>query len=244
MDKINLNPSDINTNQNQTNQNTTNPITNSGIISPKDSFKIIKQLNRKVTFDNNNENIEEENSEEEYEEEIQTRKRINTKKSLINSQETNNLFKSNESILDFLSQAKSICDDYEKEIELLRRKITDSKKFNCNILRIANEENKISYEAITDTKDNFIDKLTELSKEATPDFNMLNQVYSEKIQELFVENEKLNIKIKSHNSEEDKIKDLEKEIEELKFKVKDKEVYIENMNGKRYFFIIFNRDLC
>jgi len=81
--------------------------------------------------------------------------------------------------------------------------------------------------------------MAEISKEASPDFNMLNQVYSEKIQELFMENDKLENVIREHKSQTDKIAELEKIIEELKFKVKDKEVYIENMNGKKILFLNF-----
>lgn len=61
---------------------------------------------------------------------------------------------------------------------------------------------------------------------------MLNTVYSEKITELFLENEKLENNLKSYNDQADKISELQTIIEDLKFQVKDKEIYIQNMNGK------------
>ena len=118
--------------------------------------------------------------------------------------------------------------------------------FNRNILQIShvdhnnnndncNENNKINetrFEFIGNCTSYFIRKMSELSKEASPDFNMLNQVYSEKIQELFLENEKLINVINEHKSQTDKINELQKLNEENIFKIKDKDVYIENMNGK------------
>jgi hypothetical protein len=96
-----------------------------------------------------------------------------------------------------------------------------------------NNDNNNRFEFIGNYQSYFIRKMSEFSKEASPDFNMLNQIYSDKIQELFLENEKLNNIICEHKSQIDKIKELEKINEENKFKIKDKEVYIENMNGKK-----------
>lgn len=82
------------------------------------------------------------------------------------------------------------------------------------------------------TNNYFISKLETLSKEGSPDFTMLNTIYSEKITELFLENEKLENNLKSYNDQADKISELKIIIEDLKFQVKDKEIYIQNMNGK------------
>jgi hypothetical protein len=183
-------------------------------------------------------------------------KSISKKEPELTIQQTN-LFNSNESINEFLSQAKSMCDDYEKEIELLRSKINESninsnnnqsnniniqtnkmKTFDANLLQISNEENKkeTKFEIIGNCNNYFIMKMSEISKEASPDFNMLNQIYSEKIQELFMENDNLNNTIKDHKSQKEKIKELQKTNEEIKYKLKDKEIYIENMNGNIYKF--------
>lgn len=132
-------------------------------------------------------------------------------------------------MIDFLSQAKSICEDYEKEISLMRKKIKERETFKELQISESTEDTK---HFISGSSTNyFISKLAEISKEASPDFNMLNMVYSDKIQELFLENDKLQTIIKQHNDQGDKIKQLEAKVEELKFNIKDKESYIESMNG-------------
>jgi len=162
---------------------------------------------------------------------FETRKRRyeTVKKDQIPAQNTNMIFKSNEQMIDFLSQAKTMCEDYEKEIALLRYKLSSQTNFNKLQISENNVDNNISF--IASSSNYFIKKLLEISKEASPDFNMLNAVYSDKITELFLENEKLETQIKSSIDQQDKIKESEKTIEDLKFKVKDKEIYIENMNG-------------
>lgn len=133
-------------------------------------------------------------------------------------------------MIDFLSQAKAMCEDYEREIALLRNKLKENSKFSQLEISETNNENNFSICGVS-VSNHFIKKLEDISKDASPDFNTLNGVYSDKITELFLENEKLEIKMKEFTNQGDKIKELEKTIEDLKFKVKDKEVYIENMNG-------------
>lgn len=122
-----------------------------------------------------------------------------------------------------------MCEDYEKEITLLRNKIKEKESFNNLKITETIPETNIFYAGLTSNY--FIKKLEEISKDATPDFNALNCVYSEKITELFLENEKLESQLKNVISKEDKLKELEKTIEDLKLKVKDKEGYIDQMNG-------------
>ncbi len=163
---------------------------------------------------------------------FQTRKRRfeTIKRNFVPEQSSIPIFKSNEHVIEFLSQAKVMCEDYEREIALLGNKLNEGTKFkNLQIMKI-NEES--CFNIFGSCSNYFVKKLEDISKEASPDFNMLNSVYSDKITELFLENEKLENKMKGMTNKEDKINDLEKTIEELKFKVKDKEVYIDNMNGK------------
>jgi len=149
-------------------------------------------------------------------------------------------FKSNEQLIDFLSQAKTICDDYEKEICFLRNKLKECSSFNN--LSVSESQPETNFLIDVSISNYFIKKLEEISKNATPDFNVLNTVYSEKITELFFENEKLDSQLKAFDRQEDKIKELEKTIDKLNLKVKDKEAYIDQMNGKyspkKIFFLI------
>lgn len=132
-----------------------------------------------------------------------------------------------------------MCEDYEREIALLRNKLKENAKFNELKISSESKEAENSFYVYGSVSNYFLKKLEEISKDASPDFNMLNSVYSEKITELFLENEKLENQMKGFTSQDDKIKELEKAIEDLKFKVKDKEVYVENMNGKESFFLVY-----
>jgi len=129
-------------------------------------------------------------------EEIQTRKRNETR---INNpsfnQGVNLFFKSNEQLIDFLSQAKTICDDYEKVICFLRNKLKECSSFNN--LSVSESQPETNFLIDVSISNYFIKKLEEISKNATPDFNVLNTVYSEKITELFFENEKLDSQLKA-----------------------------------------------
>lgn len=125
-----------------------------------------------------------------------------------------------------------MCEDYEREIALLRNKLKESEKFTNLKITESNEES--NFNIVCCSSNYFVKKLEEISKEASPDFNMLNSVYSDKITELFLENEKLENKMKEFTSQDDKVKELEKKIDDLLFKVKDKQIYIDNMNGKEF----------
>jgi hypothetical protein len=135
-------------------------------------------------------------------------------------------------MIDFISRAKVMCEDYEREIALLRNKLKESVKFCSLKISEKNDERNIYINGIVSNY--FVRKLEEISKHASPDFNMLNSVYSDKITELFLENEQLENKMKEFTIQDDQIKEFEKTIEDLKFAVNDKDIYIENMNGKFY----------
>jgi hypothetical protein len=115
----------------------------------------------------------------------------------------------------FLIETKTICDNYEYEIETLKEQIFNLAKISTfDDLDISTNQ---ELEFLPQQSKVFLNQINNKIAENS-DIAQISTIYSEKITELFEENEKLQNQLKNFLSDEKELKDLRE-----KLKLKEKE---------------------
>lgn len=136
-----------------------------------------------------------------------------------------------EHVSTFLKETSSLCENYEKEIELLRHKLEEKKMFNnLEISPGLDTDNESYFEILSNPKDVFMKGMGKITS-GNPDFGEITTIYNEKIAELFDENEKLQVTLKNMKNMEKENANYEKKIKSLNDIIIDKEKSIANING-------------